>query len=84
MTPRPCTDAQLVRELSAIGDALTAPFRRALKLLTDGASKIVHTSRSTSRAVLIAATTLMAEIESPPTSKKESSTPIRSRPSVWA
>ena len=55
-----------------------------LKLLTDGASNRVRTARSLFSAVLIAAITRIADSESPPRSKNDSSTPTRSSPSTWA
>ena len=45
-----------------------------------GASNTVRTERSASRAVLIAAIRRIADSESPPRSKNESSTPTRSTP----
>ena len=55
-----------------------------LKLLTDGASNTVRTERSASSEVLMAAIRRIADSESPPRSKNESSTPTRSSPSTRA
>ncbi|ETB00826.1 hypothetical protein O979_14535 [Mycobacterium avium subsp. paratuberculosis 10-4404] len=49
-----------------------------------GASNKVRTASSTPRLALIAVITRIAEMLSPPRSKKESSTPTRSTPSTWA
>ena len=70
---RPCTDAKLgpLAGLACLPNCW-------LSLLTDGASNTVRTGRSASRAVLIAAITRIADSESPPRSKNESSTPTRS------
>ena len=76
---RPCTDAKLgpLAELACLPNCW-------LSLLTDGASNKARTARSVSRPVLIAAIRRIADNESPPRSKNESSTPTRSRPSTWA
>ena len=55
-----------------------------LKALTDGASNKAAHASWVSRAVLIAAISRIADSESPPRSKNESSTPTRSSPSTWA
>ncbi|ETB11957.1 hypothetical protein O980_10530 [Mycobacterium avium subsp. paratuberculosis 08-8281] len=44
----------------------------------------MRTARPASKVLLMAAMTRIAESESPPRSKKESSTPTRSSPSTWA
>ncbi|PQM44187.1 hypothetical protein C1Y40_05654 [Mycobacterium talmoniae] len=49
-----------------------------------GASNKVRTETSASKPVLTAAITRIADSESPPRSKKESSTPTRCSPSTWA
>ncbi|SKU91622.1 Uncharacterised protein [Mycobacteroides abscessus subsp. abscessus] len=64
--------------------APAAPSKYPLRLRTDGASNSVLTANWASNDVLIAATTRIAEIESPPRSKNESSVPTRSTPSTWA
>ena len=49
-----------------------------------GASSRVGRARWVSRAVLMAAISRIAESESPPRSKNESSTPTWLNPSTWA
>ena len=55
-----------------------------LKLLTDGALNRLVTGSSISRAALIAAIRRIADSESPPMSKNDSSTPTRSTLRVCA
>ncbi|ETZ56958.1 putative actinomycin synthetase II [Mycobacterium avium MAV_120709_2344] len=57
---------------------------RGASWATVGASKMARTGTPTSRALLMAAITRIAEMLSPPRSKKESSTPTRCTPSTWA
>jgi len=73
---RPCTDAKLG---PLVLDLRTNCW---LKLLTDGAPNKTRTGSWTSKATLILAITRIAEIESPPMSKNESSTPTRWSPST--
>ena len=51
---------------------------------TVGVSKTARTPNSTSSAVFTAAINRIAEIESPPISKNESSAPTCAKPSTWA
>ena len=60
------------------------PPIRGANWATVGASNNARTASSASRPVLIAAITRIADSESPPRSKNESSTPTRSTPSTWA
>ena len=61
-----------------------SPPIRGANWATVGASNTARTERPASRPVLIAAITRIADSESPPRSKNESSTPTRSSPSTWA
>ena len=58
--------------------------RRGANRATVGASNNTRTPRSASRPALTAATSRIADNESPPSSKNESSTPTRSTPSTRA
>ncbi|CAM3416460.1 hypothetical protein MYIN104542_29520 [Mycobacterium intermedium] len=49
-----------------------------------GASKAARTGRLVSKAALTADISCIADSESPPNSKNESSTPTRSTPRTWA
>ena len=62
----------------------SSPPMRGASDAAEGASNNVRTERPASRPVLIAAITRIADSESPPRSKNESSTPTRSSPSTWA
>ncbi|PQM47843.1 hypothetical protein C1Y40_01939 [Mycobacterium talmoniae] len=59
------------------------PPMRGASCATVGASNKVRTGTPASKVVLTAAITRIAVSESPPRSKKESSTPTRSSPSTW-
>ena len=73
------------RSMGAKGSRPPEPSpTRGANWATVGASNRVRTTRSASRTVLTAAISRIADSESPPRSKKESSTPTRSRPSTWA
>ncbi|CAM3607279.1 hypothetical protein MYCO108962_26440 [Mycobacterium colombiense] len=57
---------------------------RGASWATVGASNSVRTETPAFSAVFTAAIRRIADSESPPRSKKESSTPTRSTPSTWA
>ncbi len=61
-----------------------SPLTRCANWVTVGASNTVRTERSAFSVVSIAAITRIANNESPPRSKNESSTPTRSSPSTSA
>ena len=60
------------------------PRTREANRATVGASNTTRTERSAFKLVLTAAIKRIADNESPPRSKNESSTPTRSSPSRWA
>ncbi|ETB45566.1 hypothetical protein O974_14260 [Mycobacterium avium 11-0986] len=67
---------------SGSGRSASLPTRSANSAAV-GASKTVRTPRSVFRLALTAAISRIADRESPPRSKNESSTPTRSSPSTW-
>ena len=73
----------LDRPPTALRRPPSSPIRGA-NWATVGASNTARTERSASRPALTAAISRIADSESPPRSKNESSTPTRSTPSTWA
>ncbi|BCZ24643.1 hypothetical protein MTY59_44980 [Mycobacterium senriense] len=61
-----------------------SPLARSANSAAVGASNTARTPRLEFRAVFTAAIRRIADKESPPRSKNESSTPTRSSPSTWA
>ncbi|BCO47461.1 hypothetical protein MINTM002_31350 [Mycobacterium intracellulare] len=73
------------RSAAATRESRSAPSsRRGANWATVGASNNARTETPASRAAFTAAIRRIADSESPPRSKKESSTPTRSTPSTWA